>query len=73
MVFGTNVDAFTLSGISGAACGVPCEPKPRPAEARNTRPAGFGTRTSLLPTEPNLKTNAGTLLIPGSVTVDAIL
>ncbi len=27
----------------------PCEPKPRPAEARKTRPAGFGTRTSAAP------------------------
>ena len=27
----------------------PCEPKPRPAEARKTRSAGFGTRTSLTP------------------------
>ena len=26
----------------------PCEPKPRPAEARRTRPAGFGTRISLI-------------------------
>ena len=27
----------------------PCEPKPRPAEARKTRPADFGTRTSAAP------------------------
>ncbi len=27
----------------------PCEPKPRPAEARKTRPAGFGTRTFDVP------------------------
>ena len=27
----------------------PCEPKPRPAEARKTRSAGFGTRTTPIP------------------------
>ncbi len=27
----------------------PCEPKPRPAEARKTRPTGFGTRIFLVP------------------------
>ena len=27
----------------------PCEPKPRPAEARKTRPADFGTRIFLVP------------------------
>ena len=27
----------------------PCEPKPRPAEARKTRPADFGTKTSAAP------------------------
>ena len=27
----------------------PCEPKPRHAEARKTRPAGFGTRTTPVP------------------------
>jgi len=29
----------------------PCEPKPRHAEARKTRPAGFGTRTFAPPVD----------------------
>ena len=29
----------------------PCEPKPRPAEARKTRPAGFGTKTFAPPVD----------------------
>ncbi len=32
----------------------PGEPKPRPAEARKTRPAGFGTKTTTAPTEAEL-------------------
>ena len=33
----------------------PCEPKPRPAEARKTRPAGFGTRTPPVPLSKPIK------------------
>ena len=34
----------------------PCEPKPRPAEARNTRPAGFGTKTTQRRPKQSLRT-----------------
>ena len=41
----------------------PCEPKPRPAEARKTRPADFGTRTTTAPTEAELANLQRTLFL----------